>query len=80
MWVVILSMTTVGYGDLYPLSHLGRILTMAACLTGTIILSLLTITIMTKLSFSAEEETTFQEINTIKLWRELKMSAANLIR
>ena len=40
-WVVILTMTTVGYGDIYPTTHLGRFVTVIACFIGAVVLTLL---------------------------------------
>ena len=34
-------MTTVGYGDGYPATHLGRLVMLLACISGRFILSLL---------------------------------------
>jgi hypothetical protein len=41
MWVIIITMTTVGYGDLYPSSTLGRITCIMACLLGNFLFGLL---------------------------------------
>lgn len=41
MWVVLVTMTTVGYGDLYPSSTLGRIICIMACLLGNFLFGLL---------------------------------------
>ena len=39
-WVIILTMTTVGYGDIYPVTHLGRGSAIVACIWGMFIVSL----------------------------------------
>jgi voltage-gated potassium channel len=46
MWLVVLTMTTVGYGDIVPVTDLGRLITIMACFLGTFIVSLSTVTIM----------------------------------
>ena len=33
-WVIIITMMTVGYGDMYPKSHFGRAVGVAACVVG----------------------------------------------
>lgn len=40
MWVVILTMTTVGYGDFYPRTIAGRIVAFLVCVWGVYIVSL----------------------------------------
>ena len=45
MWCVIVTMTTVGYGDFYPVTHLGRIVGVIASLWGAFIISLLMVTL-----------------------------------
>ena len=52
MWVIILSMTTVGFGDVVPLTNLGRLFTMIACFAGTFVISLMTVTITTKIQMN----------------------------
>ena len=39
-WVIILTMTTVGYGDIYPVTHLGRFVVILACVIGAVVLTL----------------------------------------
>ena len=38
-WVIIVTMTTVGYGDMYPITHLGRVTVIIACIVGAIVLT-----------------------------------------
>lgn len=40
-WCMILTMTTVGYGDIFPLTILGRVFTIVACLVGVFVVSTL---------------------------------------
>jgi hypothetical protein len=39
MWLVIITMTTVGYGDMYPRTHFGRFFGVIACLIGMLLVS-----------------------------------------
>ena len=50
MWVVILTMTTVGYGDFYPRTNLGRIVAFMVCVWGVYIVSLTVIAFNTILT------------------------------
>lgn len=45
IWNVIVTMTTVGYGDIYPKSHMGRFVGIIACMWGVVAVSFLVISI-----------------------------------
>ena len=50
-WVVILTMTTIGYGDIYPTTHLGRVTCIIACIWGVFILSLFVVALTSTTDF-----------------------------
>jgi hypothetical protein len=50
LWCVMITMSTVGYGDYYPMTYLSRIILFLASITGIIIASLLILTLSTYLS------------------------------
>jgi len=50
MWCTIITMTTVGYGDYYPKTHIGRLIGVIACLWGNFITSIMVVS----LTFSSE--------------------------
>ena len=49
MWCAAVTMTTVGYGDMYPQTHAGRFIGVSASIVGTIVLALL-VTAITKVT------------------------------
>jgi hypothetical protein len=58
IWCSVVTMTTVGYGDMYPSSHIGRIIAVSASIFGTIILALL-VTAITKATELEKSESLF---------------------
>jgi len=55
LWFVIITMGTVGYGDYFPKTYLGRIISFSAAISGIIISSLLILTLSRYLSMSTGE-------------------------
>jgi hypothetical protein len=43
LWMTFITMTTVGYGDVFPYTPLGRILTVALCVWGLFLMSIIVI-------------------------------------
>jgi hypothetical protein len=41
LWMIIVTSTTVGYGDFYPATHLGRGIALAACIISSVYIGLL---------------------------------------
>ncbi len=52
IWCVLITMTTVGYGDFFPISNLGRIIGILACLWGVFIVSIFVVTLTNLLEFT----------------------------
>lgn len=55
-------MTTIGYGDIYPRTHLGRITCIVACIWGVFILSLFVVALTNTTEFTQKEEQVYDAI------------------
>lgn len=79
MWCVILGMTTVGYGDLMPFTHMGRMFVILACFAGSFILTLMTVTVSIRINHNENQLQAFNFIKNFERKRNLRIRAANVI-
>lgn len=66
MWCIVVTMTTVGYGDTIITSNLARLVTCLAIFWGGIILSLTFVTLGSFLKLKKNEETAFRAISVAR--------------
>lgn len=59
MWCVIITMSTVGFGDFYPISLLGRAIIVIASLWGTFLISLMVAALTLSIEFNPQEEVAY---------------------
>ena len=52
MWCTIITMATVGYGDYYPETHIGRFIAILACIWGNFLISLMVVSLTISSEFS----------------------------
>jgi hypothetical protein len=79
MWIVILGITTVGYGDITPVTHISRLITAMGCFIGNIILILMMVVISNMINHNEKELKAYSLINNFKNRYELRNLAASLI-
>lgn len=72
-------MTTVGFGDYYPISNMGRMVGILACLWGVFIVSIFVVTLNSLLEFNKGEVKSYEILCNLKAKEELKMRAINVI-
>ena len=80
MWSMIITMTTVGYGDTYPSTHLGRIVATASCLFGTLLTSLMVLSLTLKSTLSAQELKAYSRIKRGPTQARIRAEAADIIK
>ena len=79
MWNVVVTMTTAGYGDYYPVTLLGRISGIIVCFWGVLSVSMIIVTISALLNLDSSEEKALLILNRLAFKQEIKSSAASLI-
>jgi len=79
-WFIVVTMTTTGYGDFTPITHVGRVIAVIAMITGTLLSAILTAAIYTNLSFNSQEFATMNFMNHAKWQDKRKSSAATVIQ
>lgn len=55
MWLIMITMTTVGLGEGYPSTHLGRFIGVCACLIGMLLVSSMVVSMTMSSEFTQEE-------------------------
>lgn len=73
VYLVIITITTVGYGEITPHSIAGKLVMMAICLNGAIIISLFVVAINNNNELNFEQQLVFHQINQAQ-------SASNVIK
>jgi len=79
IWLVIITMTTVGFGDVCPTTMLGRLVAIVASLTALVMFALIVNVVMEKLQLSRQEARVVAVCHHLRQQRELKNHAAGVI-
>ena len=79
LWVTIITITTVGYGDIYPKTHFGRFVGISACLAGYVMISLFVITLTNMLNPSIPEHNAYNLMKRLEYRDILKKKAVNVL-
>lgn len=75
-WVMFITSITVGYGDLYPVTHLGRFVAVLSALLGIVLASVLTASLESILVFSSLEHSARMHMQGAKAREKLQHKAA----
>lgn len=79
VWLSIVTMTTVGYGDFYPKSSPSRIVGILCSFYGVYLVSLFVITLENLLRFDQSESRSYELISRLEDKESLKLEAVNVI-
>lgn len=59
MWNMMITMLTIGYGDVYPMSHMGRLIGIVIAIWGSFYVSLFVVALNNILEFESPEKKAF---------------------
>jgi hypothetical protein len=62
MWCTIITMATVGYGDFYPETHIGRLIAILACIWGNFLISLMVVSLTISSEFNPSQRKAYDNI------------------
>ncbi|KAL4474749.1 hypothetical protein ABPG74_001445 [Tetrahymena malaccensis] len=79
MWNIIVTMTTVGYGDYFARTHLGRFIIFFVCIWGVFIVSMMVITLSNTLNITTLEKKAIAVLQRLHLKGQMKHHAAHIL-
>jgi len=79
MWNVLITMTTVGYGDIYPKSHLGKMIGIITAFWGVFFLSLFVVSLTNITSFNFSEIKAFILLQRLQAKDQLREQAVGML-
>lgn len=71
MWYIFVSMTTVGYGDMYACTQVGRVLAIFACLVGTYFVAMMMVFMTQITTLDENEKKAYGLINRLRIRKQL---------
>lgn len=78
-WNVIIIMTTVGYGDLFPVTHYGRLFGVLSMFMGQFVTSLILLGMAIASGLEMEESKAFKKLKLIEFHHDQMILAAHVI-
>mmetsp|Transcript_19027 Transcript_19027/g.21346 ORF Transcript_19027/g.21346 Transcript_19027/m.21346 type:complete len:205 (-) Transcript_19027:90-704(-) len=79
VWNVIVTMSTVGYGDFFPKTIFGRFVGVLICIWGAAVVSIFVVTVTNMLAFDPTEEKTYSLLQRLSYKEELKRKATKVL-
>ena len=79
-WLIIITMTTVGYGDIFPTTHFGRFFCLLACISGMILVSAMVVALNLVSELSKDQSAAYIAIRAKSREQEWIESAAEVVK
>ena len=80
MWLIVLTMTTVGYGDFYPRTHMGRFVVVLACFWGVFLVSMMVVTLTVSSEFTKGESRAYDILFRLNAKEQAKKRASYVLK
>lgn len=78
-WLIFVALTTVGYGEMSPVTHLGRFVIVLGTFLGTFLISLTIVAFTNMSNFSKNEAKSYTFLKKILIKKKLKNIAGSII-
>jgi len=78
-WLAVVTMTTVGFGDFYPMTYFGRITIIFASFVGTFVISMTMVSLNRTKDFSLQENKSFTLIRRLSVRKKIQHFAGKSI-
>lgn len=72
-------MLTIGFGDYYPRTHLGRMICVLSCFWGVFIVSMMVVTLTNATTFTQKETRAYGILYRLHLKKQIENEAATVI-
>ena|SRR5438105_4231296 len=79
MWNIMITMTTVGYGDFYAQSHCGRAIAILSALWGTLNMSLFVVAMNNILELDSSESKSYMLMERLEYKDKLRVEAVGAL-
>lgn len=79
IWITIITMTTVGYGDYVPKENYGRVICIISCIIGLLLVSIIVVSLEMITGFSPEEKKAYSIIKKITADQNVILKASEVI-
>ena len=78
-WLIMETMTTVGFGDYFPRTHLGRLVIILACFCGVFIISMTVVTLTSSSEFKQGEKSSYEILHRLRQRKGFEKYAKSVI-
>lgn len=79
LWMIVVVMTTVGYGDFFPQTHLGRFIVVISCFWGVFMVSMMVVTLTENSEFSKGEKRAYEILARLKAKQKATQIAKHIV-